>query len=169
MFSNNPTINRLAGTQGVDYFPGLCNPSWQLEHVTNANGWGDFWLYRSRFRDCLCGSHPWVTGMTEKLAEMYTVLKISQLSQSVKSSLMIPTCSSGHSKAKMQESGDSMGGRAIRLTVSQVKLPKEAIVEMSTLLRQRAWVQWWNQDEDPVIVGGVVFLAPGTHTGKSLS
>ena len=87
----------------------------------------------------------------------------------MKNLLTIPTCSSGHSKAKMQKSVDGNGGRAICLTVSQVKLPKEAIVEMSTLLRQRAWVQWWNQDEDPVIVGGVVFLAPGTHTGKSLS
>ena len=58
MFSNNPMINRPAGTQRVDYFPGLCNPSCQLEHVTNSNGWGDFWLYRSRFGDCLGGSHP---------------------------------------------------------------------------------------------------------------
>ena len=42
MFSNNPTINRLPGTQRVDYFPGLCNPSWQPEHVMNANVGGDF-------------------------------------------------------------------------------------------------------------------------------
>ena len=76
-----------------------------------------------------------MTGTTEKLAEMYTVLKISQLSQSVKSSLTIPTCSSGHSKAKMQESGDGKGGRAICLTVSQVKLPKEAIVEISNFVK----------------------------------
>ena len=62
MFPNNPTANKLAGAQRVDYLLGLCNPSWQLEHVTNANGGGDFWLYRSRFGDCLGGFHPWVTG-----------------------------------------------------------------------------------------------------------
>ena len=76
-----------------------------------------------------------MTGTTEKLAEMNTVLKISQLSQSVKRFLMIPTCSSGHSTAKMQESGDGKGGRAICLTVSQVKLSKEAIVEISNFVK----------------------------------
>ena len=56
-----------------------------------AKGGGDFWLYRSSFGDYLGGSHPWVTGTMEKLVGMYIVLRTAQLSQSVKSSLMVPT------------------------------------------------------------------------------
>ena len=38
----------------------------------------------------------------------------------------------------MQERGDGKGGRAICLTVSQVKLSKEAIVEISNFVKMES-------------------------------
>ena len=42
-------------------------------------------------------------------------------------------------------------------------------MELSNFVKTESLGTMVEQDVDPVIVGGVLSLAPGTHTGKSLS
>ena len=62
-------------------------------------------------------------------------LKTAQINKSVKSFLSLSTCWSGRGNIKKQESGDSKGGKAICLSAGQIKLPKEATLEMSDFFK----------------------------------